>query len=111
MKQKIKQKRTKFIEFKIPKPSKKVKQILKLGMFAITFVTMIYVFVEFFVPIIFNIIRGLFFLVSLWSINKENIYILFFGGFLFLFIGWNIFRSLLLLWLKFMTYIIDGVRK
>jgi len=57
-------------------------------------------FINFFIPIILNMVEGLIASVMLWKVTTNEI-IKFFGGIVFLFIGYKIYEVLIGFWFRF----------
>lgn len=104
-------KNKKYIELRVPKPSETTKDIFKILMYSIFFVSWVFLFVEFIIPAILFIINSLRLLVQMYMINLDNIYIAFFGGLAFLVIGWKITSSVMYVWYGVMKEQVIGIIK
>ena len=104
-------KNKKYIELRVPKPSETTKDIFKIAMYSIFFVSWVFLFVKFIIPAILFIITSLRLLVQMYMINLDNIYIAFFGGLAFLVIGWKITSSVMYVWYKVMKEQVIGINK
>ena len=107
----IKMKTQKQTYWRIPKPTKEVKNFIKYSLLGIAIALMIIVFFRLIIPIMLNIVSKLLFLVDIYINNLDNINIKFFGGLAFLFIGWKILESILLIWIKVIGILTREFRK
>ena len=61
---------------------------------------LVWSFINFFIPIILNMVQGLLASVMIWKVSS-NESIKFFGGLIFLFIGYKIYEILMGFWIYF----------
>jgi len=90
---------------------RKIKLILQpIVTIIIAFWFLVWSFINFFIPVILIMVRGLIIFVKLWIIT-ENESMRFFGGLIFLFIGYKVYEVLIILWFKFFNITISYTTK
>lgn len=104
-------KKQNYTMIKIPKLSEGTKQILKVLALSLAFMGAIIFFAKILIPIILNMVSQFLDLFHLYLDNLDNLNIRFFGGLIFLYIGWKVISVILYYWSQLIEYLLKEVNK